>query len=63
MSEELLEALHCQKYHNILWKTKNVFFPALIVTMDPVGSVKFVEIISRHHETHKKKVPKLIGPI
>ena len=44
-------------------KTVNVFSPALMVTIDSVASVKFVEIISRHHETHKKKALKLIGPI
>ena len=63
MWEEILKALHCQKYHNIQWKTENVFFLALMVTMDPVGSVKFVEIMSRHHETYKKKALKLIKPI
>ena len=26
-----------------------------MVTVVPVGSVKFVELISRHHATHKKK--------
>ena len=37
--------------------------PALMVKMDSVGSVKFVEIMSRHHETYKKKALKLIKPI
>ena len=32
-------------------------------TMDPVGYVKFVEIVSRDHETHKKKALELIRPI
>ena len=63
MWEEILKALHCQKYHNIEWKTENVFPPALMVTKNSIGSVKFVEIMSRHHETRKKKTLKLIRPI
>ena len=37
-----------------------VFFPALMVTMDPIGSFKFLEKMSRHHETHKKKTLKFV---
>ena len=41
-----------------------MFFPPSITgPMDPVGYVKFVEIISRDHETYKKKSLELIRPI
>ena len=47
-----------------LLKHCNVFFsPSIMGTMDPVGYVKFVEIVSRDHETHKKKALELIRPI
>ena len=32
-------------------------------TMDPVDYVKFVEIVSRDHETHQKKALELIRSI
>ena len=34
-----------------------------MVTMYPIDLLKFVEIMSRHHETHKKKALKLKRPI
>ena len=39
------------------------FSPSIMGTMDPVCYVKFVEIVSRDHETPKKKVLELIRPI
>ena len=55
MLEEILKAHHCQN--------SEYFFPSIMVTMYPIDLLKFVEIMSIHHETHKKKALKLIRPM
>ena len=48
---------------NIFQENWKCIFLSMNDRIDPVGPVRFVEIILRHHETHRKKALKLISPI
>ena len=66
MREEMLKALHCQKYHNILWKTEKNF-PSI---NGHNGSSWLCQVCGNNFKTSwdtsyflKKKTLKLIRPI